>query len=495
VLFSLWFFVLVVGLAGLALAGFFVLEWRHRAHRHSGSPVAHGWKLALLRTGGVLGCLGLVTAATAEGLNRHYSYIPTFAALFGDISPDLVHRASAGSAPPPPEQKPPDHGVVEEISIPGPVSGIEGRKTFVYLPPAYFDGSQRTRSFPVLYLIHGSPGTSVDWLRGGYVDRTMDELLRRGAIDPFIVVLPDVNGGYFRDVECEDVPRGPKAQTYLVTDVVGYIDGHYRTVADRTARAIGGLSTGGYCGLNLTFRHQDVFSAVVSHSGYGRPDRNFYTGDHFGADKALEQANTPNYYLPNIPLQLPIGVYLDAGQDDGDSRRGNALIFKMLEGRGVAVTMNIVQGESHSFVAWRRNLLLSLPWTSKWFASQTAGSGVSTVAPPETGYLPPPSLTDLGVSPKATGAPCPEAGTRRRTKAGSANTSSNTSTTLHGSSKVVGSCNSAAGGRVTRTPTGQTTTTTSPGRRTTTTRRGTATTAAPTTSTERPASSSTTTPP
>ena len=63
---------------------------------------------------------------------------------------------------------------------------------------AYFDGSQRTRSFPVLYLIHGSPGTSVDWLRGGYVDRTMDELLRRGAIDPFIVVLPDVNGGYFR---------------------------------------------------------------------------------------------------------------------------------------------------------------------------------------------------------------------------------------------------------------------------------------------------------
>ena len=188
-------------------------------------------------------------------------------------------------------------------------------------------------------------------------------------------------------------------------------------------------------------------------------------------------------------------MYLDAGQDDGDSRRGNALIFKMLEGRGVAVTMNIVQGESHSFVAWRRNLLLSLPWTSKWFASQTAGSGVSTVAPPETGYLPPPSLTDLGVSPKATGAPCPEAGTRRRTKAGSANTSSNTSTTLHGSSKVVGSCNSAAGGRVTRTPTGQTTTTTSPGRRTTTTRRGTATTAAPTTSTERPASSSTTTPP
>src|SRR5205085_9959062 len=125
--------------------------------------------------------------------------------------------------------------------------------------------------------------------------------------------------------------------------------------------------------------------------------RHLYTGDLFGGDKALEQANTPNYYLPNIPLQLPIGVYLDAGQDDGDSRRGNALVFKMLEGLGVAVTMNVVQLESHSFVALRGNLLLSLAWTANGFASQTAGSGVSTVFPPYAGYLPPPSLTDRGV--------------------------------------------------------------------------------------------------
>ena len=486
-LLSLWFFVLLVGVASLALAGLVTLEWRHRARRRAGSDVAHGWRLGLLRTAGVLFFLVLAMAATAEGFNRHYSYIPTFAALFGYVSPDLVHHPSAGNAPPPREQKPPDHGVVEEVSVPGPLSGIEGRRTFVYLPPAYFDGSQPTRRFPVLYLIHGSPGTSVDWLRGGYVDRTMDELLRRGAVDPFIVVLPDVNGGYFRDVECEDVPHGPKAQTYLVTDVVGFIDSHYRTVADRAGRAIGGLSTGGYCGLNLTFRHQDVFSAVVSHSGYGKPDRNLYTGDLFGSDKALEEANTPDYYLPTTPLRLPIGVYLDAGQADGESRRGNAAVYKMLEPRGVAVTMDIVEGESHTFVAWRRNLLLSLPWVSKWFASQTAGSGVATVLPPEAGYLPPPSLTDLGPPPHATPAPCPGGSSGGRTASRS---SASTTTTLRGSSKVVGSCSSAAGGRVAGTPTGRTTTTTANVRR-----RSPTTTASTTSTTDPVASSSTTTSP
>jgi enterochelin esterase-like enzyme len=488
VLVSLWFFVLLVGVAGLALAGFAALEWRRRARRRAGAHIAHGWRLALYRSGGVGLCLALAAASTAEGFNRHYSYIPTFAALFGYVSPDLVHRPSAGTTPPPPDQKPPDHGVVEEISVPGPAAGFEGRRTFVYLPPAYFDGSTPTRRFPVLYLIHGSPGTSVDWLRGGYVDRTMDELLRRAVIDPFIVVLPDVNGGYFRDVECEDVPRGPKAQTYLATDMVGYVDSHYRTLPNRAARAIGGLSTGGYCGLNLTFRHQDVFSAAVSHSGYGKPDRNLYTGDLFGGDKVLEEANTPNYYLPTIPLQLPIGVYLDAGQDDGDSRRGNALLFRMLEPRGVAVTMNIVQGESHTFVAWRRNLLLSLPWLSKWFAAQTVGTGVSTVMPPEAGYLPPPSLSDLGPAPGGS-RPCPEASGTRRVRPNSPTTS----TTLHGSNKVVGSCSTPAGSRVVRTPTGGTTTTT-PGRRhapaTTST---TAAKASTTTTTERPAPSTTAT--
>lgn len=402
-LLSSWFLALLIGLASSSLFGWVALEVRRFRRRRLGRPFLRRRRALLARAGALLLVVVLSAAAAADGVNRHFGYIPTMAALMGNVSPDLDRRpqvdgnqelalgpAATGT------HRLPAHGVVQKVTIPGTVSGVGNRTGYVYLPPAYFDSSTPDRRFPVLYLIHGSPGTAVDWLRGGYVDRTMDQLLRKGRIEPFIVVLPDVNGGYGRDVECEDVVGGPHAQTYLVTDVVGWVDSRYRTLADRSDRAIGGLSTGGYCGINLTFRHQDVFSAAVSHSGYGRPDRNRYTGDLFGGSNALADANTPDFYLPTIPLHLPIGVYMDAGSADTGSRTESTRLFEMFRKRGVTVSLEIVAGESHTFVAFRQNLELSLPWVSRWFEAQGAVSGVQFVAAPDASYLPPPSPADMG---------------------------------------------------------------------------------------------------
>src|SRR5581483_5583754 len=176
---------------------------------------------------------------------------------------------------------------------------------------------------------------------------------------------------------CEDIAGGPATQTYLVRDVVDYVDANYRTIPDRTARVIGGLSTGGYCAVNLTLRHQDVFSGLVSHSGYDRPDQNLYTGDLFGGNKEAERANTPRDYLPTIPITQPLGAYLDVGMGDNDSRTESAAMTEVLRRRGVAVTFHDFAGESHSWAAWRRNLFSSLPWVSSWFVS----TGVATAPP------------------------------------------------------------------------------------------------------------------
>jgi hypothetical protein len=167
-------------------------------------------------------------------------------------------------------------------------------------------------------------------------------------------------------------------QTYLVHDVVDYVDANYRTVSERGARAIGGLSTGGYCAVNLVLRHQDVFSGIVSHSGYDRPDHNVYTGDLFGSDRREERANTPGQYLPTIPLTQPLGVYIDVGMSDGPSRSESTELSKAFERRGVAVTFHDFADESHSWLVWRRNLYSSLPWVSSWFVS----TGVSTPSEP-----------------------------------------------------------------------------------------------------------------
>lgn len=390
-LLSLWFLVVLV-VAAVVCAAIALALWRQLR------VVPRTKELMAVQACSCVLAVALGALAGLDGVNRHFSYIPSVAALFGDVSRDLRPHAFAASAvaqAPPADERPPDHGVVEKVEVAGPQSGIGPRDTYVYLPPAYFDGRQPNRRFPVLYLIHGSPGTSVDWLRGGYVDRSMDELLSHNAIDPFIVVLPDVNGGYGRDVECQDVVGGPQAQTYLVHDVVSFVDNRYRTIADPTARAIGGLSTGGYCGINLTLRHQDVFSAAVSESGYGRPDNNRYTGDLFGGSRQLARQNTPDAYVPTIPLTRALGIYLDAGSADTEARTDSTRLYGMLKARGVDVTLNIVRGESHDFVAFRRDLRLALPWVSHWFAGELNASAEATVAAPDTSDLPPPSPSDV----------------------------------------------------------------------------------------------------
>jgi len=257
-----------------------------------------------------------------------------------------------------------------------------------------------------MYLLHGSPGISVDWLRAGWVDRALDDLLAKHRIAPFIVVLPDVNGGYRRDTECEDIAGGPKTQTYLVRDVVDYVDANYRTIPNRDARVIGGLSTGGYCAINLALRHQDVFSGIVSHSGYDRPDHNLYTGDLFGSDRQAERANTPSEYLPTITLTKPLGVYLDVGASDNGSRVESVALQRIFERRGVSVTFHDYADESHSWQAWRRNLFSSLPWVSSWFVSTAASpapAGDKTVlAAPAA---PAPTGAAAGAAPGAEAAP------------------------------------------------------------------------------------------
>jgi enterochelin esterase-like enzyme len=333
----------------------------------------------------------LVTATVLDAVNRHYQYIPTFSALFGKVSRDLVNHPRsqalprAASAPSdatasgaaaaitttttaalPPM---PPHGVVEEQQVGGPTSGIEPRRTFVYLPKQYFDPHDPTRRFPVLYLLHGSPGVSADWLRGAFVDQAMDYLIDTHAVQPFIVVLPDVNGGYSRDTECQNIVGGPQTENYLVDDVVNWTDARYRTITDRGSRAIGGLSTGGYCAFNLVLKHLDRFSAIVSHSGTFGPVESRYSGTLWGHSAALRSANTPRDYLPRLTIPGPLGVYADAGRGDGESIAAAREAQQAFARRGIPVTFNEVSGEGHSFSAWRKNLAFSLPWVSRWFVA------------------------------------------------------------------------------------------------------------------------------
>lgn len=132
----------------------------------------------------------------------------------------------------------------------------------VYLPPSYETDS--SRRYPVLYLLHGIGGTSHDWTeQGPTIQRVMDELVEQGRIGEFLVVMPTARtpfGGSFY----VNSPVNGRWDDFFAGDLVPFIDGEFRTRAERESRAIAGHSMGGYGALRLTMEHPELFADVLA---------------------------------------------------------------------------------------------------------------------------------------------------------------------------------------------------------------------------------------
>ena len=120
------------------------------------------------------------------------------------------------------------------------------------------EGYEKGQEYPVIYLLHGHSGDHRMWTGEGIVGKLAD---RYGIM----MVLPDggYNSWYF------DSPVTPefKYETFVSKELIEYIDSNYKTIKNRTARAITGLSMGGHGALYLAFRHPDIFGSAGSTSG------------------------------------------------------------------------------------------------------------------------------------------------------------------------------------------------------------------------------------
>ncbi|MEW6286831.1 MAG: alpha/beta hydrolase-fold protein [Chloroflexota bacterium] len=169
---------------------------------------------------------------------------------------------------------------------------------FIYLPPCYDEEPERR--YPVLYLLHGQTYTADQWIRLGAVD-TLDALLLNGEAQPFIIVFPDDR--YW------NLPPGAGFGQRLVDALIPYIDSTYRTLPDRTHRAIGGLSRGGGWALRLGFTRWDLFSVIGLHS------------------PAVLQGDASQIakWIAAIPPDYRPSVFMDIGDKDQEWRMAVAL--------------------------------------------------------------------------------------------------------------------------------------------------------------------------
>lgn len=220
----------------------------------------------------------------------------------------------------------------------------------VYLPPGY--AAHPHRRYPVLYLLHGSPGRQgafITTVRMGVVE---DELVALHHARPMILVAPFGSTGTFVDKEwANGVGRGAGWETFVNRDVVRAVEQRYRTLPG--ARGIAGLSEGGYGALNIAIHHPREFRVVESWSGYQRAFAN--TGV-FGHARALLRANSPFDTIAaraSMFRKRHVFVWFYSGNRD-KLRVQNAAFAAELTRLGVAHRYFVVRG-GHNWALWRDN--------------------------------------------------------------------------------------------------------------------------------------------
>jgi enterochelin esterase-like enzyme len=210
----------------------------------------------------------------------------------------------------------------------------------IYLPPCY--DQQLNRRYPVLYLFHGQGFLADQWDRIG-VDETADELIAEREIPPLIVVMPHEIGS--------EPPTGSKFAQAIVEDFIPYVDATYRTLPDRSNRAVGGLSRGGGWAVHFGISEWELFGALGAHSpGIFRAD-----------DLYIRK------WLDNIPKASYPRIYIDIGDRDLPEILDSATwLEQLLNKKDIPHEWHFFSGY-HNEEYWRAHLDSYLHWyTQDW---------------------------------------------------------------------------------------------------------------------------------
>jgi enterochelin esterase-like enzyme len=248
-------------------------------------------------------------------------------------------------------------GTTERLYVASPALGGRRQPVDVYLPPGY-ESSPRRR-YPVFYLLHGFPGRPGAFLQTVRMGVVEDILVARRQIAPMLLVMPFGSTGTFTDKEWVDgVQPSEGWETFVASDLVRAIDARYRTIRSGAARAIGGLSEGGYGAVDIAIHHPGEFHLVESWSGYERADP---IRSIFGRDRARLVADTPLLHVAGAARALRRArtyFWFYSGSDD-----------RLLpQNRSFAVTLSrlgiqhrfLVRRGGHNWALWRGNAAAAL---------------------------------------------------------------------------------------------------------------------------------------
>jgi len=211
------------------------------------------------------------------------------------------------------------------------------RRAMVYTPPDY-DRDPQAR-YSVLYLQHGMGENERGWTAQGRANFILDNLIAQKKAQPMIVVME--NGMVAPRAGVSPASAKPGANPrrneafgeMVVNDLVPMVDATYRTIPDRTHRAIAGLSMGAGQAMQIGLGNLDKFAYVGSFSGGGMV------------------RSDPGKLEPK-----PLLVWMGAGSTESSRMTSGKTAVEAMAKTGIPAVWFEAPGTSHEWQTWRKCL-------------------------------------------------------------------------------------------------------------------------------------------
>lgn len=251
----------------------------------------------------------------------------------------------------------------------------------VYLPSGY-DVTTAQRSalrYPVLYFLHGlGDNEQTLFNSGGWT--LLDDLRRQHKIGDFVIVAPEGRRSFYINSADGSVRYGD----FFLREFIPYIESNYRIRHGREARAISGISMGGYGALRFAFANPEIFSAVSAQSAalITTSPKELNAAARAGAPLARVLAAVfgnpidASHWNDNNPLVLAkrnstgvrkLAIYFNCGQDDNYGfEEGAAALHQILEKEGIKHEHHLYPGD-HSLAYFLAHFAQVMEFHSRAF--------------------------------------------------------------------------------------------------------------------------------
>lgn len=232
----------------------------------------------------------------------------------------------------------------------------------VILPQSY--ASSPDKKYPVVYMLNGWGGDEKSWLK--FNEPRLDSL---ATVYDMIFVLPDGRNSWYWDAPIDSTL---KMETFLVNELVPYIDANYCTIADAKHRAITGLSMGGHGSLFLAMRHSDIWGSCGSMSGGVNINKTKWAKSWKMALRLGSQAQYPERWKNHTVITLvknlkpgQLNITFDCGVDDFFIGVNRELHEEMLK-YGIPHDYSERPGK-HSHAYWKNSIRYHLQYFNDIF--------------------------------------------------------------------------------------------------------------------------------